>query len=305
VQSQLELMPTPRHSRALVLSRPAVIVALAIAFSFVLATGLLTAFSTRSLAVADRRAAQARRTLDLALQFLTTVSDAAVAARSAILTGHEPALARYRDIRERQHTELAALQSEFAGQDNLAPLFTELHRLADDRLQQFDRALAVGRERGTLPALAILDAAETAQPADEIRLLLAALQRRELGEQTERAVLASSHAATLRTLNFGVILIAVALAASVVTWLLRRVRDLEKMVTVCAWTRRVLWQGQWISFEEYLVKRFDLRCTHGICDEAAARMKADAARIIASEPRRRKRAEELPFVESHSTAPFA
>ncbi len=298
-------MPTPRSPRALILSRPAVIAALAVAFSFILATGLLTAWSTQRLAVADQRASRAQRTLDLALQFLTTLSDAKVAARSAILTGHPPALARYREARERQQVELAALEREFADQDNLAPLFAELQRLAADRFQQFDRALATWRDRGILPAVAILDATEAAQPADEIRLLLAALQRREFNEQAESAALASSHAATLRTLNFGLVLIAIAFAAGAGIWLLRRVRDLEKMVTVCAWTRRVLWQGEWISFEEYLVKRFDVRCTHGICDEAAARMKADAARIVASVPRRPPAAAELPFAESHSTAPFA
>ena len=56
--------------------------------------------------------------------------------------------------------------------------------------------------------------------------------------------------------------------------------DSDAMVTVCAWTRRVLWDGSWVSFEEYLAKRFNQRCTHGICDEAAAKMREDAEKMI-------------------------
>ena len=53
----------------------------------------------------------------------------------------------------------------------------------------------------------------------------------------------------------------------------KRDRSLEPFVTICAWTRRVPWEGRWISFEEYLGKQFNVRCTHGICEEAAHRMR--------------------------------
>lgn len=68
------------------------------------------------------------------------------------------------------------------------------------------------------------------------------------------------------------------LCAGAVAWHVfdRRLRARSGgMITVCAWTRRVLWDGRWISFEEYLAQRFNLRCTHGICAEAAAKLRAD------------------------------
>jgi CHASE3 domain sensor protein len=306
VQSQFELMPTFRHSRALILSRPAVIAILAAAFGLVLATGLLTALSTQNLAMADQRAAQAQRTLGLSLQFLTTLSDASVAARSAILTNELRARTHYDVARGQHRAELAALMREFRDRPDLGPVFFELRRLAEARFAEFDAALDLLHARGSLPALAALDAAETAHPADEIRPLLAVLQRQEFNELMEQTALASGRADTIRAFNLGLLLVAVACAAGVGHWLLTRVRDLEHMVTVCAWTRRVLWQGRWISFEEYLVQRFDVRCTHGICDEAAARMKADAAQMHApTDLRRTKRVVGLPFAPGHSAAPFA
>lgn len=36
------------------------------------------------------------------------------------------------------------------------------------------------------------------------------------------------------------------------------------LVTVCAWSRTVEYEGEWISFEDYLKRRFDLDTSHGI-----------------------------------------
>ena len=36
------------------------------------------------------------------------------------------------------------------------------------------------------------------------------------------------------------------------------------LVTVCAWSRTIEYQGEWISFEEYLKRRFNLDTSHGI-----------------------------------------
>ncbi len=41
----------------------------------------------------------------------------------------------------------------------------------------------------------------------------------------------------------------------------RRINDL---VTICAWSRTVEYQGEWISFETYLLRRFNINTSHGI-----------------------------------------
>jgi hypothetical protein len=43
-------------------------------------------------------------------------------------------------------------------------------------------------------------------------------------------------------------------------------------VTLCAWTRSVEYEGEWISFEEYLRRRFDISTTHGIAPDALAQI---------------------------------
>ena len=47
------------------------------------------------------------------------------------------------------------------------------------------------------------------------------------------------------------------------------------LVTVCAWSRTVEYKGEWISFEEYLKRRFNLDTSHGISPAEAQKAFAD------------------------------
>ncbi|MBL9139308.1 MAG: hypothetical protein JNK85_25795 [Verrucomicrobiales bacterium] len=45
----------------------------------------------------------------------------------------------------------------------------------------------------------------------------------------------------------------------------REIRErLETLVRVCAWSRTVEFEGEWLSFEQYLSRRFGIKTTHGI-----------------------------------------
>jgi hypothetical protein len=48
----------------------------------------------------------------------------------------------------------------------------------------------------------------------------------------------------------------------------RQTKELQErvdtLVTICAWSRTVEYQGEWISFEEYLLRRFNVNTSHGI-----------------------------------------
>ncbi len=43
----------------------------------------------------------------------------------------------------------------------------------------------------------------------------------------------------------------------------------SNLVTVCAWTRRVMDEGKWVQFEEFLEKRLRINVSHSISEEAA------------------------------------
>lgn len=61
----------------------------------------------------------------------------------------------------------------------------------------------------------------------------------------------------------------------------RQTRELQQrvknLVTICAWSRTVEYEGRWISFEEYLLLRFGISTSHGISPEEARKVFGDAA----------------------------
>jgi hypothetical protein len=83
--------------------------------------------------------------------------------------------------------------------------------------------------------------------------------------------------ALMRTIVFCLLAYFVARAA-------RKTHELEDKVeglaTICAWSRTIEYEGTWISFEEYLQRRFGIRTSHGISPmEAAKLLPAEGERL--------------------------
>ncbi len=49
--------------------------------------------------------------------------------------------------------------------------------------------------------------------------------------------------------------------------ILQHLHYLEKFLRVCAWCRRINYQGEWMRLEEFMQQGFDTPTTHGICTE--------------------------------------
>lgn len=272
----------PRARRFLFLSRSAITTALAIAFSLLTGTALLTAFSTRGMVLSNRKTLDAERTLIAATQAFTSLDDVETGARACVLAPGDDRREEYEAALARLHDHLATLRLAFAARPEAAHLLNDLQRLAQAKLAELDHAVQQARERGGPPPADAADRAESARLTAEILQLGRLLQQQEFSDLAHASASAAARAEIIESLNTAFIAMSVALMAAGAWWLLRRVRDLEGLITVCAWTRRVQWQGRWVSFEEYLLNRFHLHCTHGICDEAAEKMRKDAAQLILS-----------------------
>ena len=78
------------------------------------------------------------------------------------------------------------------------------------------------------------------------------------------------------------------LIASLVALAARQTRALQQrvdtLVKMCAWTRTVEYQGEWISFEEYLKRRFNMETTHGMSPEEAQRQFDELAKLDPTAP---------------------
>jgi PAS domain S-box-containing protein len=58
---------------------------------------------------------------------------------------------------------------------------------------------------------------------------------------------------------------------------LERVRQLEGLVRMCAWTQRLELDGRWVSVETFLAERFGLTVTHSISSEALRALREELA----------------------------
>ena len=50
--------------------------------------------------------------------------------------------------------------------------------------------------------------------------------------------------------------------------LVLRIRQLQSIITICAWTQKVNFNGKWMPMEDFLWRRFRVKVSHGISEEA-------------------------------------
>ncbi len=101
---------------------------------------------------------------------------------------------------------------------------------------------------------------------DSIRTLIERMDAEEGGLLSIRQQHLALNARRSTTILVALVIINVIFAGTVI-YLLRRLERLQNLVTVCAWSRTVEYQGEWLSFEEYLRRRFNLNTSHGISPE--------------------------------------
>ncbi|MDQ6861677.1 MAG: CHASE3 domain-containing protein [Verrucomicrobiota bacterium] len=208
---------------------------------------------------------------------LNSLLDAETGQRGSLLTQRAVYLEPYDAARERvghQITDLRNLTRDNASQqqrlDEATPLVRErLNILAEtidhERRGEHDVALSlVNSDRGK----ALMDKARGVLRlmADEEHRLLW-LRQRDLTQHTGR-----------RTRLLLVLFAGSALSAAVVLDLLRRISKLEPVATLCANSRTVEYDGEWISFQEYLKQRFNVATIEGLSPEEFEKARADGQR---------------------------
>jgi hypothetical protein len=94
------------------------------------------------------------------------------------------------------------------------------------------------------------------------------------------------------TLEMLLVLAVWLLVSSATRRLIGHVQYLSGFMRVCAWCRRIFFQGRWIRLEEFMKRGFDTPTSHGICadcmqEESAAleRSRQAAGRTSAAKPR--------------------
>jgi CHASE3 domain sensor protein len=113
------------------------------------------------------------------------------------------------------------------------------------------------------------DQGKVAMEAIRARLALMDQEESRLLIKREQHLGSRAHLSTLFLFSLVVLNL---LFMTVILLLFQRYSKMRNLVTICAWSRTVEYQGEWLSFEQYLHRRFHLDTSHGISPTEAEKV---------------------------------
>lgn len=271
-----------KNSRPVLLSRPLVITGLLVSFLLAAGTALLSSISTRNVANAGNRVIETQTTLLEISQLLSSVIDAETGQRGYILTGLDSYLQPYTHAIASLDDQIARLQNRFVNRPEQRDTFQRIAALVTTQEKEMERSIALRRANSIGPSLHLIDSTGL-NTMNALREQIRELEKREFHELTLLSSSVAKRARFFQQAGLAMLAVAFVLAGIGFYLFIRRVNELESMITVCAWTRRVKYNGQWVSFEEYLHARFNLEFTHGISEEASKKLKMEAIELVGAD----------------------
>jgi CHASE3 domain sensor protein len=214
------------------------------------------------------------RTLEIQRELATVearISEAESGQRGYLLTGQTGFLAPYNAATSEVRTRLANLRRLVA--DNSAQLrrLLIIESLSRTKLAELDSTIKLERAGRRDQAVSIVKTTHSDSLMTAIRSSLQSMTAEEA------SLLRGRQKVLVTELRHGD-LISLALAAALFLMLIallviaRGAEHYRNLVTLCAWTRSVEYEGEWISFEEYLRRKFNVSATHGISPDALSQI---------------------------------
>jgi CHASE3 domain sensor protein len=208
--------------------------------------------------------------LNLLEETQAQVADAETGQRGYLLTSRPDYFSLYDTAMAAINNNIQKLGILVHGSQAQKANLAQLQKLVTSRLGVNPDTLAL-RKTHSSDAVAV---ALTDQGRDSINQIRGVLFRMRI-QQTDLLVTRQQTAEARFLFDQTVSLIMVgvtAIALIAIIAVLLRLEHLRQIVTVCAWTGRVQFEGEWISLEDYLQRRFGVSVSHGLSNEAAAKM---------------------------------
>jgi CHASE3 domain sensor protein len=223
------------------------------------------------------------KVLDLFEQTQSYMVDAEANQRGYLLTGHSEYLEPYHAAMTALEDDLAELHQLTHNDPSQQANVASLEQMVTNELA-FDPATAFAH--GITPATqSVVQLTEQGKKKIEaMRAVIFAAreeQERALSKHQEEAAddVISSQLMSL------VLIVAVAVALILVVMILLRLEKLQEFVTVCAWTGRVRFEGQWVRLDEYLKQQFNISVSHSLSQEAAEKMRIEIEELNRADDR--------------------
>lgn len=251
--------------------------------AFAIAVPFVTSIAAAGLAVAQQRrqdhsTAALTRTFEIrrvTQDVLTRLLELESSQRGYVLTARGEYLETYDAAHRGVPESLRHLTMLVSAEPAQAARVSDLSQVAGARVALAAEIVAAVRDGRSHEARKLVDSGRGRQLTDQARALVAAMDRDEETRLLSRqAELSAASAAQARNLSALVAMSAVALAVLIL--LVRRLLAYQGVVRMCSWSRTIEYEGEWLSFEQYLARRFGIETAHGVSPQAARRVREES-----------------------------
>ena len=213
-------------------------------------------------------------TMDVAREYQVTqtlLDEAETGQRGFLLTGRDMYLAPYLKARDEVEHHVTRVRELTADNPSQQARLAMLTPLVASKLAELARTVSNARASRRDEALRIVETDEGERLMELIRAAVAAgvVEEEQLLSGREMRFAASVRQ---RSLLVGGLSVLVLFTIAIAGALLLRLDQVRTLVRVCSWSKAVEYQGEWITFEQYLFRRFNLSVSHGISPAEAARI---------------------------------
>jgi CHASE3 domain sensor protein len=205
--------------------------------------------------------------------FLSCVNDAETGQRGYLLTHQDSDLAPYTAAVARYQEALQDLRRLTLDNPTQQKNLDALEPLVDSKFDEMAQTSALERDSNHADAVKLLMTGQGQVAMDRIRQILAQMRTVERGllVQREKAYLIS----TQRNSELSLLAIVVGFGFIIaIAVILRRMERMQEIIKICAWTKLIEYQGEWLTMEDYLGRRFNAYISHGMSDVEAKKMMA-------------------------------
>ena len=200
--------------------------------------------------------------------FLTCMNDAETGQRGYLLTHKESYLEPYNQAVLRWRDQLQTLRQLTADNPVQQKNIARLEPLVNAKFAELAQTVALEKNLDHAGALKIVMNDFGKNTMDQIRATLHDMHdmERDLLRQREGAYQQTAW----KNAELSGLIITIGLGFIIaIYFLLRRLERMQEMIKICAWSKLIEYEGEWLSIEDYLTRRFHAQITHGMSDVEA------------------------------------
>lgn len=184
-----------------------------------------------------------------------------------LLTGDQSYLKAHQFSYDDTSVRLADLDALYGSRAAQLEQWHRLRTLVEAKLAQYREVTAFKKAGQDDKALQLANGDGSTSIIDQIRSIIGEMQLAEDAILTERKRSNEAKLNASDAVSTGMLI----LSATVIIYasvLILRIRQLQNIITICAWTQKVNFNGKWMPMEEFLWRRFRVKVSHGISEEA-------------------------------------